>query len=259
MTLEANISSASPLHRDRVRAGSFGEVAELYDQHRPDYPKELFDALMARCPTNPKILDIGCGTGKVALPLIQRGVYVLGLEPDPKMATFARAQGVPVEIANFETWDPAGRSFDLLVCGAAWHWIDPLLGFPQSAQLLQAGGTLAIFYNMEIPQEPIFSAMESVYGGLEPQCWAGAKQQTSGQKASAPQDLFEVEQPVRFPWTRTLSTDEWIAMLTTASNHQVLPPARLLAVQKALHSKIESLGGVVHTKGETYTRFWRRR
>src|ERR1700720_2073379 len=111
MAFDPTISTPATLHQDRARASSFGATAALYDQHRPDYPVELFDALLARSPTSPQILDIGCGTGKVALPFLRRGNSILGLEPDPQMAALARSQGLQVEIAHFETWDPAGRTF----------------------------------------------------------------------------------------------------------------------------------------------------
>ena len=37
-----------------------------------------------------------------------RGVPVLGIEIDERMADVARGHGVAVEVAAFETWDAAG-------------------------------------------------------------------------------------------------------------------------------------------------------
>ena len=111
------------LHGDRDRAASFGSLAEQYDRFRPSYPRALIDDLVALGPG--KVLDVGCGTGKVARALTDRGVDVLGVEPDERMARVARRHGIPVELASFETWDPAGRTFDLLTAGHAWHWVDP--------------------------------------------------------------------------------------------------------------------------------------
>ena len=71
------------------------------------------------------MLDVGCGTGKVARGLLARGLDVLGVELDPRMAALARAHGVEVEVAAFEDWDDRGRTFDLITFGDAWHWIDP--------------------------------------------------------------------------------------------------------------------------------------
>jgi ubiquinone/menaquinone biosynthesis C-methylase UbiE len=89
------------LHGERDRAESFGSVAEQYDRFRPDYPSALIDELLSESPSN--ALDVGCGTGKVAVSLMRRGVRVLGIEPDPRMAEVARRHRVPVEIASFES------------------------------------------------------------------------------------------------------------------------------------------------------------
>jgi ubiquinone/menaquinone biosynthesis C-methylase UbiE len=68
------------LHGERDRAESFGSAAERYDRYRPGYPSALIDELMSLNPTT--ALDVGCGTGKVALSLMGRGLPVLGVEPD---------------------------------------------------------------------------------------------------------------------------------------------------------------------------------
>jgi 2-polyprenyl-3-methyl-5-hydroxy-6-metoxy-1,4-benzoquinol methylase len=100
-------------------AGSFGSVAERYDRFRPGYPDALIDDLIGLRPLD--VLDVGCGTGKVAVALAERGVRVLGVEPDAQMASVARGHGIPVEVACFEDWDDAGRRFDLITSGHAWH------------------------------------------------------------------------------------------------------------------------------------------
>src|SRR5690348_17343316 len=100
------------LHGDRDRASSFGSVAEQYDRLRPSYPGALIDDLVAPRPRS--ALDVGCGTGKVARALTRRGITVLGVEPDQRMADVARQHGIPVEVATFESWNSTRRTFDLL-------------------------------------------------------------------------------------------------------------------------------------------------
>ena len=97
---------ADELHRDRGRAGSFGSVAEQYDRYRPGYPVALIDDLAALRPAT--VLDVGCGTGKAAVALAGRGLAVLGVEPDERMAEVARGHGVEVQVTRSRTTTPRG-------------------------------------------------------------------------------------------------------------------------------------------------------
>ena len=105
------VSTGPRTHTNRTRAQSFGSDARAYDRVRPGYPPELIDDLVAD--GRRAALDVGCGTGKAARLLQARGVEVLGLEIDPRMAEVARGHGVPVVVTAFESWDADGESFDL--------------------------------------------------------------------------------------------------------------------------------------------------
>ena len=118
-------------HEARQVAESFGEDAERYDRTRPRYPDALIERIAA---AGPDVLDVGSGTGIAARQLQAAGCRVLGVEPDARMAAFGRSHGVPAEVATFEAWEPAGRVFDAVVAGQAWHWVDPVAGAAKAAQ-----------------------------------------------------------------------------------------------------------------------------
>lgn len=50
------------------------------------------------------VVDIGCGRGELLGLLRERGVDVLGVEPDPEMAAEARARGIPVHEGRAGDW-----------------------------------------------------------------------------------------------------------------------------------------------------------
>ncbi len=127
-------------------AESFGADAERYDRARPSYPAALVERIVAASP-GPDVLDVGCGTGIAARQFQAAGCRVLGVGPDPRMADLARQRGFGVEVATFEAWDPAGRAFDAVIAGQAWHWVDPVAGAAKAAQVLRPGGRLAVFWN----------------------------------------------------------------------------------------------------------------
>ena len=98
MQLRAN------LYADRARADSFGAAERLYDARRPRYPDQLIDDLLSQGAQT--VLDVGAGTGIASEQLLGKGVNVLAVEPDPRMAVVAEHKGIPIEIAMFESWDP---------------------------------------------------------------------------------------------------------------------------------------------------------
>lgn len=111
----APVSGPEP-HLARKMAESFGIDPERYDRTRPRYPGALVDRIVAASP-GPDFLDVGAGTGISARQFQAAGRAVLGVEPHARMADFARRTGVETEVARFETWDPAGRTFDAVVAG----------------------------------------------------------------------------------------------------------------------------------------------
>jgi SAM-dependent methyltransferase len=216
------------LHRDRVRAESFGAVAEDYERYRPAFPDALLDDLAALGGTD--ALDVGCGTGRVARGLAQRGLSVLGVDIDPRMAAVARDHGVRVEVARFEDWDDAGRRFDLIAFGDTWHWIDPKRGAAKIALALRPGGTFAGFWNLQVLDEPVMQALDVAYRQHAPEVYVYGRAPTLPPNAADP---FRLEGPFSpletktYPWERRVSGADWAAFAGTISDHRRLPPERL--------------------------------
>ncbi|GAA4573264.1 class I SAM-dependent methyltransferase [Planotetraspora kaengkrachanensis] len=246
------------LHLDRQRAGSFGSVADQYDRYRPACPDALIEDLVALRPEH--VLDVACGTGKVAVPLTKRGLSVLGVEPDERMAELARDHGLQVEISPFETWDDAGRRFDLITCGSAWHWIDPDRGARKAAAVLRPGGVIARFWSYHLLEKPVLAAFDAVYGRLAPDAEVHGRiaEKSTEVDPFAESAEFSSVETRKYRWEATLSADEWVGLVATYSDHQRLGSERLAAVQRALREVIEDLGGVIRSHGETYVLFARR-
>ncbi len=114
------------------------------------------------------VLDVGCGTGIAARQFQAAGCHVLGVDPDARMAGLTRQSGIEVEVAKFETWDPAGREFDAVIAGQAWHWVDPVAGAAKAAQALRPGGRLAVFWNVFQPPPDVGEAFAAVYRQVMP-------------------------------------------------------------------------------------------
>src|ERR1044072_4243974 len=147
-------------------AESFGVDAQRYDRARPLAPDERIERVVSGSP-GPDLLDVGCGTGIAARQFQAAGCRVLGVEPDARMAEVAT--GVEVEVSTIETWDPAGRTFDAVVAGQAWHWVDPVAGAAKAAEALRPGGLLAVFWNVFQPPREVAEAFAAVYRKAAPE------------------------------------------------------------------------------------------
>jgi SAM-dependent methyltransferase len=212
---------------DKVRALSFGEVAEEYDRVRPGYPPELFkDLLSYSAPV--KALEIGAGTGKATVAVASGGVQVVALEPDPAMALVLRQRvaGLAVNIAmgSLESYEPE-EQFDLVYCAQAFHWTAPETRWARTAALLRPGGSLALFWNMERLADPALRAAAAEALGehalIHKGEWPGAEPLQPDPEMAGRPEFAEFKQEV-YSWERTLPRQDYVANLGTQSAYLML-------------------------------------
>jgi ubiquinone/menaquinone biosynthesis C-methylase UbiE len=89
-------------------------VAELYDASVPDWPGEIefYRALAEEAYQDSRaVLEVACGTGRVALRLAQDGARVVGLDLSPEMLDVAREKDAGLPTVRWVQADM--RSFDL--------------------------------------------------------------------------------------------------------------------------------------------------
>ena len=247
-------SSQPQPHEHRDVAESFGSDAERYDRSRPSYPQSLVDKIIVGSPGR-SVLDVGSGTGIAARQFKAAGCEVLGIDPDARMAAVARSSGVETEVARFEAWGPAGRTFDAVIAAQAWHWVDPVAGAAKAARVLRPGGRLAPFHHVLQSPPEIMEALATAYRQAAPDSPFNISQLT-GSALDAYQPLFakiadgirlvggfgEPEQ-WRFDWEHTYTRDEWLDQLPTLGALTQLAPDGLTQVLDAVGAAIDAMGG----------------
>lgn len=141
--------------------GFRGEVTDYYHRYRRGYPEAVFDELteVFSLTGDDVVLDLGCATGQLSLPMAPRVRAVIGMDPEPDMVGRGRAAAAERGLGNV-TWVVGAdsdmpalgallgeRSLGAITIGQALHWMDAAQLFRVVRPLVRPGGGLAVIVN----------------------------------------------------------------------------------------------------------------
>ncbi|MFX0117302.1 MAG: class I SAM-dependent methyltransferase, partial [Candidatus Hodarchaeota archaeon] len=110
----------------------FKSTVPYYAKYRLPYPPELFDQLKSAFSLSKshRILDLGCGTGRLSLPLSHSVKEVVAIDTSAEMIEEARKQADLTAIGNIvwhkmpaEAISPKLGTFHLATFGTSFHWM----------------------------------------------------------------------------------------------------------------------------------------
>ncbi|WP_326569101.1 class I SAM-dependent methyltransferase [Amycolatopsis rhabdoformis] len=139
--------------------GFSGEVTEFYHRYRRGYPVAAFDAIAAEFTLagDDVVLDLGCGTGQLAVPMAARVRAVVGMDTSTDMLARARRAGLDAGVTN-ASWLLGGDTdvtalnsllggLGAVTIGQALHWMDHPTLFAAVKPMLRPGGGIAVVTN----------------------------------------------------------------------------------------------------------------
>lgn len=129
----------------------FTAAADLYHRHRPSYPVELVDWILATTHLEPgaRVADVGCGTGISTRLLAQRGFDVVGVDPNEAMLALAREQGgARYQVGEAAATGLPAAGVGLVTVAQAFHWFDIAAALREFGRILRPGGSCAAFWNV---------------------------------------------------------------------------------------------------------------
>jgi SAM-dependent methyltransferase len=136
--------------RPQPGAPPFEVLAGDYDRLRPADGNwlEVVDAMWEECDlAGRRVLDLGCGTGRIASALAARGARVWGVDPSAAMLEQARARcgrSVGLKLGRAEELPFGDGWFERLVVHLVVHLVDRGRAFPEFARVLARGGRVVI-------------------------------------------------------------------------------------------------------------------
>src|SRR6202522_1528875 len=115
--------------------GFNGEVADYYHRYRYGYPPTVIDILVDAfgLTGDDLVVDLGCGTGQLAVPIAGRVRAGVGMAPGPDTPALAALLG--------------GQRIGAVTIGQALDWMDYRTLMPTLAALLRPGGGIAVISN----------------------------------------------------------------------------------------------------------------
>lgn len=233
----------------------FGEIADLYDEVRPEYPRQMAADVLewSELPEDARLLEIGCGTGKATRLFAPYGHSMTCIDPAGGMLDVARrtcAEFPKVEFAEakFEEWTLPGTPFDLVYSAQAFHWIEPVSGLRQVADALRSGGAFSLFWHVSSrPDTPLRRALDDVYAKFRSKLKSPARGEKNTKlwpEVVRDSGHFTDIETGKYEWVAEYDADTWVRLLQTHSNHRSLAPSDLGQLLSGVRAAIKAHGDV---------------
>jgi ubiquinone/menaquinone biosynthesis C-methylase UbiE len=133
--------------RKRELKRRYDLTAHFYDRRYGEIQRGKYDVVLAHIKNVDRILDVGCGTGMLLGPLLERARHVVGIDMSAKMLLAAkkRAPGAFLVLADADNLPFADGSFDVLVSVTLLQNMpDPNRTIREIARVIRPKGTAII-------------------------------------------------------------------------------------------------------------------
>lgn len=230
---------------------TFNVAAPDYETFRPSYPQSLAQDVidLSGIPAAGTILEIGCGTGQATRLFAARGYRMVCLDIGPDMVEIAKARfrdqpNVTFVVTEFEEFDPAGHTFDLIIAGTSFRWIRPEAQYVKTSAFLKPGGALAVFANQHVGRDRgFFAEVQEIYRLYAPSLATPAAVRDARDGPIPGSDLYDAPMVRRVPWSQEYTAEQYVRLLGTYSDHIALPEDQRRRLLREIARLIETRYG----------------
>lgn len=179
----------------------FGGTAEYYARYRPGYPPELIERLaaVAGLDGTGRLLDLGTGTGQLAVPLAPYVEEVVAVDAEQEMLAL-HPPGIRTVHGRAEDIDESWGTFQLVTIGRAFHWMN---GQVVLARLVRITRQLALVGDSHEPSEAQSAVLEIARElfGERPKMAQPTVRYVDVLRQSPFDDVIEISVEVERTWT----------------------------------------------------------
>lgn len=237
----------------------FNEDAQNYDKYRPTYPDELFLDIIhySGISSGNNALEIGIGTGQSTEPILNNGCNVKAIELGDNLAQYVKNKfryydNFSVVNEDFIKCSIDEESFDLVYCATAFHWLPQEEAFTKVKSILKSNGTVALFWNHPFPnrQDDISNIVSrKIYNKYRP----SDKEIIEFNQNNCEKYINELYQYgfkditcKLYHRKRTLTSEQYICLLNTYSDHRALPIELKNSFERDMKASIDEIGGMIN-------------
>lgn len=206
-----------------------------YSEVRPNYPNEIYEDIFKYMgnTNNINALEIGIGTGQAAKPFLDKNFNVTAVDIGENFINCVKEKFLSYSNFNavcgdFITENFPENHYDLIYSATAFHWL-PDEKYRKVGKLLKSGGTLALFWNRPFVRNP-----DDITNVKNAEVYDKYYGKSDKAKQFSEEDTFKIRSELKasgfknikcnlYKRNRTLSTNEYIRLLNTYSDHCSLP------------------------------------
>jgi len=205
-------------------------IASDFARFRPAYPDPLFAHLRERFRLDGtgRLLDLGCGTGRLTLPLAGSFEQVIGMDPEPEMLAEAAAEASRLGVSN-TTWVEGGVDdvgphlgrFCLITLGQVLHLVDAEKTLEVLSSRVELNGGIAVI-DEEHPDVPSNAWRRAIHAAVAP--WLDDDRRSLLRRRAEPDDAVIARSPFgrvevfRFPYQRSMDVERIIGFVASTSS-----------------------------------------
>lgn len=238
---------------------TFNQSEENYDRYRPNYPEGVFEEIFsyASLKSGSVAMEIGTGTGQATHPFLQKGCRVTGIELGDKLSEFVRQkyssyQNFQIITGDFMNTELEDCSCDLVFSATAFHWLPWKEALLKVKNILRPGGVVALFWNHPFPnrdEDPTNVASRMVYAKYRPSPRKleefSEKNLETWKERLIEAEFANVETKI-YRRKRVLTTEQYIGLLNTYSDHIALPDEIKKPFEQEMRNSIDAVGGSIN-------------
>lgn len=229
----------------------FSEQAKGYAQHRPHYPKAMFEYLASLAPSKGLAWDCGTGNGQAALALTENFQRVIATDASATQIENAFLhERIEYRVEASGKTSILSDSVDLITVGTAVHWFD---FEPFYAEVRRVGKTNAILavwtYHLPIIEPEIDRWLETFYRETLAGYWPERIRYLDQRYKTLPFPFEEI-QPPGFEMEALWDADNLIGFLASWSAVRKLVEAKDEAAFEEQMKVLENLWGAKSEKRE---------